>query len=73
MNLDALLKAKSAWKAFNANHPKFMPFLNTLKERGAVEGAVVEISVSYPDGSNVKTNLQVKEGDVALVEVLRGL
>ena len=73
MNFDALFKAKSAWKAFNANHPKFMPFLNTLKERGAVEGAVVEISVTYPDGGTVKTNLQVKESDVALVEVLRGL
>ena len=73
MNLEALLKARQAWRTFNENHPKFYPFLNTLLERGVQEGTVVDVTVSYPDGSTVKTNLAVKESDLILMDVLKSL
>ena len=50
MNIEALLKARQAWRTFNNNHPKFYPFLNALFERGIQEGTVVDVTVSYPDG-----------------------
>ena len=73
MNIEALLKARQAWRTFNDNHPKFYPFLNALFERGIQEGSVVDVTVSYPDGSTVKTNLAVKESDLMLLDVLKSL
>lgn len=73
MNIEALLKARQAWHTFNENHPKFSPFLNALKDRGAVEGTIVDITVKYPDGNTIKTNLAVKESDLQLIELLKTL
>ena len=67
MDIGALLKMKQAWAAFNGNHPKFLPFLNAVKQRGMPVGTVVDISVKYPDGGTMHTNISVKESDLELI------
>ena len=73
MDISVLLKAKQAWSTFKNNHPKFPAFLADLKNRGAIEGTIVDITVKYPDGSQVKTNLAVKQSDIELIDVLKNM
>lgn len=73
IDFGALAKAKGAWEKFKNNHPKFEPYLNALKQRGIEEGAVVEMSVTYPDGTTIKTNLKVNQTDLELFEVIKSL
>ena len=73
MDIKALLKLKQAWDSFRGNHPKFADFLGAVSGRGVVEGTVIEMTVKYPDGTSMKTNLQVKPSDLDLMEVLKSL
>lgn len=71
MDIGKLLKAKQAWNSFGTNHPKFQAFLSAVYSRDIQEGMVIEVSVKYPDGSSMKSNLQVQKEDVALLEALK--
>jgi len=73
IDFSALAKAKGAWQKFKENHPKFEPFMNAVKQRGVVEGTVLEINITYPDGQNIKTNLKVNETDLELFGVIKSL
>lgn len=73
MDFSAILKAKQAWSTFKGNHPKFEPFLNDVKQRGIKEGTILGLTVEYPDGTQVKTNLRVTESDLELIGVLKSL
>ena len=71
MDIGALLKAKEAWNKFNNNHPKFYPFITAVKNRGVVEGTIIEMEVKYPnDGGNMKTNIKVTQSDLELLQML---
>lgn len=73
MDFSALLKLKQTWDRFRANHPKFAAFLAAIKDRGVREGMIIELSVKYPDGSSMRTNLSVTGEDVELLETLSAL
>ena len=73
MNIGALLSLKNAWDSFRANHPKFPAFLKDISDRGLPEGTVLEMTVSYADGSRVRMNISVKEEDLALLKTLQEL
>ena len=46
MDINSLLSLKQAWHSFSQNHPKFPGFLKAVKDRGAVPGAEITITVS---------------------------
>lgn len=71
MDLGKMLKAKQAWEAFGKNHPKFQAFLEAFNSNEMSEGTVIEISVRYPDGKSMKSNLMVNQGDLELLGMLR--
>ena len=73
MNFAALGKLKQGWDTFKENHPKFPAFLDDISSRGIVEGTILEMTVKYPDGSQVKTNLVVKSNDIELLNMLQSL
>lgn len=73
MNFDVLLKAKHAWELFSANHPKFPAFAKAVKERGIPEGSDILISVTYPDGQNMRAGIHVKPEDIELLQLLSSL
>ena len=50
MNPMQLLKMKSAWDRFQAAHPKFPLFLNSVMQNGIHEGTILEFKVTEPDG-----------------------
>lgn len=73
MNFDSIIKAKKAWEAFKESHPKFPLFLNDVKKRGISENSIVEISIKYPDGSSIKSNIRINQIDINLLNELRSL
>ena len=72
-NLDALMKLRNAWGTFSSNHPKFAAFLQEIGRSGAQEGTVVDISVEYPDGKKISSNMRLTPSDLELIESLRKL
>ncbi len=72
MDLSILMKGKKAWEQFKTSHPQFPKFLDYVKAKGLPEGTEVNITVTYPDGQNVKSSIKVKPEDLALIEMAQG-
>ena len=73
MDISSLLKLKSAWSTFTANHPRFPDFLRDVKNRGVSVGTEVTITVSYPDGEKFKAGLKLTDSDLELLRTLNGI
>ena len=71
MNPMALMKIMNAKNKFNANHPKFGAFLSAAFAGGIQEGTIIEMKVTKPDGTEMTTNLKVKQSDLELLQELR--
>ena len=71
MDISSLMKLREAWNTFSANHPKFPGFVEAIKARGIPEGSVVEMSVKYPDGAVIKTNVKVTQSDTELLGMIK--
>ncbi len=73
MDFSALLKIRQAWSTFAANHPKFPAFIRDIAQNGACENMEIAIAVRYPDGTECKAGIKVKESDLELLELLKTL
>ena len=76
MNFEQLAmiqKIKSGLDRFRVNHPKFPLFLNAVSQNAIMEGSVIEISVTTPDGKNYCTNLKVKADDMEFLDSLKNM
>ena len=76
MNLNQLAmiqKLKGCMDSFRQNHPKFPLFLNAISREALMEGAVVEITVTTPEGKNYCSNLKLKQEDMEFIECLQSL
>ena len=62
-----LMKLKGELEAFNTRHPKLQMFLTDATNRTEA-GDVLEISLTKPDGSRIRTNIRVTPEDKALFE-----
>lgn len=74
MNLNQLAmiqKFKSGMERFRANHPKFPLFINAVSKEAIMEGTVIEITVTTPEGKNYCSNVKLKADDLELVESLK--
>ena len=71
LGLGDIMKVKSAWDKFTRNHPRFPQFLNAVKGKGVPEGTVIGITLDYPNGERLETNIKVSAEDLDLVETLK--
>lgn len=74
MNLNQIAmmqKIKGCIDRFRANHPKFPLFLNAISQQALMEGSVIEINVTTPEGKNYCTNLKLSSDDMELVDYLK--
>lgn len=71
MDLGALMKIKQAWKVFTGNHPKVPGFVEDVKNKGICENAEIAIAVRYPDGTEFKTGVRLKDSDIALFDIFK--
>ena len=61
-------KIKSGMDRFRANHPKFPLFLRAVSQDALVEGSIIEINVTTPEGKNYCTNVKLKADDMELFD-----
>lgn len=66
MDIRSIARLKQAWNRFSMNHPKFPEFLRAVKSRGIHAGMEVSITVTYPDGDELRSGLRIKPSDVEL-------
>lgn len=66
-------KLKGCMERFRMNHPKFPLFLNAVSQDALIEGAVVEITVTTPQGKDYCTNIKLKQEDLEFIECLKAL
>ena len=58
---------------FRLNHPKFPLFLNAVSQEALVEGSVIEITVTTPEGKNYCSNIKLKQPDLERLVCLNSL
>ena len=76
MNFEQLAmvqKIKEGVDRFRMNHPKFPLFLNAVSQNAIMEGTIIEINVTTPDGKNYCTNLKVKADDMEFLNSLKNM
>ncbi|MBP3815585.1 MAG: hypothetical protein J6H21_01815 [Firmicutes bacterium] len=71
MDIGAMFKIKDAWGKFTANHPRIPGFLDSIKDKGFVEGQEIAIAVRYPDGTEFKTGIKVQKTDLDLLDLVK--
>ncbi len=70
INPMAMLQMKERLAVFQKDHPKVFPFFNMLREQGLQEGAVYELKVTLPDGSERIMNFRMNENDIETFRLL---
>lgn len=73
INPAKLFKMKGMWDQFIENHPRFPQFMKAVQSNGIKEGAVIEITVTTPEGKNISTNVRVTASDMELLNELAEL
>ena len=75
MNLDfgAMLRLRGAWQKFNENHPRAVAFGNDVAAKGFCEGQEIAVAVRYPDGTEYRTGIRVRESDLELLEIVKSM
>lgn len=68
----ALLQIKEKAEGFNSRHPKLAMFFKDAGSR-IDTGAVLELSVTTPDGNKIRTNFRVCEEDKEFLAMLTSL
>ena len=72
MNFNQMLKfqqMKNSLKRFDRDHPKFLNAVT--REQALREGAVIELSVTSPEGKNYCSNIKLNAEDIELINQLR--
>ncbi|MBR1453394.1 MAG: hypothetical protein IJ593_01940 [Lachnospiraceae bacterium] len=68
-----LLKLGGLWAKFSKNHPKFPQFVKAVQKNGIKEDTVIDVKITYPDGTELDTNLKLTASDLAMIEELKKL
>ena len=67
----SMMKFKGAWDKFNSNHPKFVPFMQAVGREAMMDGTIIEIKVTSPEGKEYNTNMKVTQSDLEMFAQLR--
>ncbi len=73
INPSVFMKIANAKNTFEANHPKFVAFLNVMFKEKITEDTIIEITVTRPGEEPVTGNMKVKQSDLELLTELKGL
>ncbi len=68
-----LLKFKADWEAFQDRHPKLIRYFEALAKQDAPAGTILDITVTYPDGSRLHANARMTEEDAVVLRQLQEL
>lgn len=68
MNPLKMLELQKEWGQFQSRHPKFPLFMQAVSQNALIEGSVVEIKVTTPDGQDYTSNLRLTSEDIDLIK-----
>ena len=66
-------KMKEGLDRFRINHPKFPLFLKAVSQEALMEGTVIEITVTTPEGKNYCSNVKLKADDMEFLDSLKSM
>ena len=70
INPMAMLQMKERLATFQKDHPRVFPFFSMLRDQGLQEGAIYELKVTLPDGSERVMNFRMNENDIETFRLL---
>ncbi len=73
MNPADMMKAMSAFKNFQASHPKAVSFFQVVFGSGIPADTVMELTVTKPGENPMTTNIKVTQQDLELFESLKNM
>ncbi len=73
LNPVIIFKMKELLEKFQKNHPKVMPFLRAVGQKGVTEGTIIEAKIIFPDETQMITNIQINEEDLELIRTYNEL
>ena len=69
INPKTLLKLKERFRIFQQDHPKIVPFFRMLNEKALVEGTVLELKATTPDGQEYAANIRLTANDIETIRM----
>ncbi len=67
-----MMKIGERLKKFEADHPKVFAF-GRAAAGSMREGAVIEMSITSPEGEKITTNMRINADDVETLQILMGM
>ena len=67
----SVLRLKSQYTDFLANHQNAKNAISRLWEQGSCPGEKITLSVKYPDGTTVRTSIVLDESDIQFADTIR--
>ena len=71
MDFGLMMKLGGLWGKFTKNHPKFPQFIKTIQKNGLKVDTIIDVKITYPDGSVVDSNLKITDTDLQIIEELK--
>ena len=65
-----MLKYRERLDKFNEDHPRVRPFLAAVANTALVEGTVLEMKATRPDGQELVTNIRLSADDIETLRML---
>ena len=70
INPMALMKMKERMRIVGQDHPKVGPFFQVLRDKAMVEGTVLELKATTPEGREYVSNIRLTENDIETLRTL---
>ncbi len=72
MNPMDMMKISKLFQGFKARHPKVVSFTDAAKGK-IIQGSVLEMSITDPNGQTISTNMKVQQEDLELFAMMMNL
>ncbi|WP_051689325.1 hypothetical protein [Butyrivibrio sp. AE2032] len=70
MNPMILMQMQQRMQTFQQDHPKFLPFLNAVKDNALQEGTVFAMKVTTPEGKTLESNIKLTANDIETIRMM---
>ena len=73
MDFGMMFKLKGMWDRFCKNHSMFPKFIKSFQKNGVNVDDIIDIKITYANGTDIETNIKVTQSDLELFEQLKQL
>lgn len=70
MNPTLILQLQQRLQTFHQDHPKFLPFVNAVRENALQEGSIFAVKITTPDGKTIESNIKLTANDVETIRMM---